>query len=223
MGLSPEAPIGSLTAWQYLFRSSRVAERAALSAGRGSTLNSSRPAVRFNSLMTSFFFALLLCSSRHGFPRPILSRRFLTTSSAACFSEKKVLFVSEKQAALDVVKKRLDKIGLGNPCLELHSNKAKKKEVINELKRTAGLELFSVLPRPADRAALSATRDDLNRYCHAVNEPIGASGERPIDLFGQILPVIARLADVDNPLIDLPESINWNEIETLRTRNLVKA
>src|ERR1017187_9590931 len=151
------------------------------------------------------------------------SQTIINLIAEALANKKKVLFVSEKQAALDVVKKRLDKIGLGNPCLELHSNKAKKKEVINELKRTAGLELFSVLPRPADRAALSATRDDLNRYCHAVNEPIGASGERPIDLFGQILPVIARLADVDNPLIDLPESINWNEIETLRTRNLVKA
>ena len=151
------------------------------------------------------------------------SQTIINLIAEALANNKKVLFVSEKQAALDVVKKRLDKIGLGNPCLELHSNKAKKKEVINELKRTAGLELFGVPPRSADQAALSATRDDLNRYCQAVNEPIGASGERPIDLFGQILPVIARLADVDNPLIDLPESINWNEVVTLRLRNLIKS
>lgn len=151
------------------------------------------------------------------------SQTIINLIAEALANKKKVLFVSEKQAALDVVKKRLDKIGLGNPCLELHSNKAKKKEVINELKRTAGLELFSVPPRSADQAALSITRDDLNRYCHAVNEPIGASGERTIDLFGQILPVIARLADVDNPLIDLPESINWSEVETLRLRNLIKS
>jgi very-short-patch-repair endonuclease len=151
------------------------------------------------------------------------SQTIINLIAEALANQKKVLFVSEKQAALDVVKKRLDKIGLGNPCLELHSNKAKKKEVINELKRTACLELFGVPPRSADQAALSATRDDLNRYCHAVNEPVGASRERPIDLFGQILPAIARLAEVDNPLIDLPESVNWNEVETLRLRNLMKA
>ena len=38
---------------------------------------------------------------------------------------KSVLFVSEKMAALEVVKKRLDAIGLGIGCLELHSNKTR--------------------------------------------------------------------------------------------------
>ena len=48
---------------------------------------------------------------------------------------KTVLFVSEKMAALDVVYRRLEKIGLGNFCLQLHSNKANKKEVLGQLKR----------------------------------------------------------------------------------------
>ncbi len=43
---------------------------------------------------------------------------------------KTVLFVAEKSAALSVVYKRLCRIGLGAFCLELHSNKANKKEVI---------------------------------------------------------------------------------------------
>jgi Cdc6-like AAA superfamily ATPase len=34
---------------------------------------------------------------------------------------KKVLFVAEKMAALEVVKRNLDKIGLGDACLELHT------------------------------------------------------------------------------------------------------
>ena len=38
---------------------------------------------------------------------------------------KSVLFVAEKAAALDVVKKRLDEAGLGDFCFELHSTKAK--------------------------------------------------------------------------------------------------
>ncbi|MCD8509730.1 MAG: hypothetical protein LRY73_07545 [Bacillus sp. (in: Bacteria)] len=41
---------------------------------------------------------------------------------------KKVLFVSEKMAALEVVKRRLDTVGLGEACLELHSHKTNKKD-----------------------------------------------------------------------------------------------
>jgi very-short-patch-repair endonuclease len=46
---------------------------------------------------------------------------------------KTVLFVSEKIAALNVVYRRLDEIGLGRFCLELHSNKAKKLDVLVQL------------------------------------------------------------------------------------------
>lgn len=48
---------------------------------------------------------------------------------------KTVLFVSEKMAALEVVKRRLDGAGLSRFCLELHSQTAKKVEFIRELER----------------------------------------------------------------------------------------
>ncbi len=47
---------------------------------------------------------------------------------------KTVLFVAEKSAALTVVYNRLKRIGLGDICLELHSNKAVKKDVIAQFK-----------------------------------------------------------------------------------------
>ena len=46
---------------------------------------------------------------------------------------KTVLFVSEKTAALEVVYRRLKDVGLGQFCLELHSNKARKVDVLNQL------------------------------------------------------------------------------------------
>ena len=46
---------------------------------------------------------------------------------------KTVLFVAEKMAALSVVHARLHQLGLGRFCLELHSNKARKLEVIEQL------------------------------------------------------------------------------------------
>ena len=48
---------------------------------------------------------------------------------------KAVLFVSEKAAALEVIYRRLQNVGLGEFCLELHSNKAKKLDVLQQLGR----------------------------------------------------------------------------------------
>ena len=49
---------------------------------------------------------------------------------------KKVLFVSQKIAALEVVKNRLAANGLAPFCLELHSNKTNRKTVLTELAKT---------------------------------------------------------------------------------------
>jgi MoxR-like ATPase len=51
-------------------------------------------------------------------------------------SGKSVLFVAEKMAALEVVKRRLDETHLGDAVLELHSHKATKQSVLKELART---------------------------------------------------------------------------------------
>ncbi len=48
---------------------------------------------------------------------------------------KSVLFVSEKMAALQVVKSRLDNAGLGELCLEVHSHQTRKKAVLEELEK----------------------------------------------------------------------------------------
>jgi len=57
----------------------------------------------------------------------------ITNLIAHCLAlGKRVLFVAEKRAALEVVHKRLSQIGLGPFCLELHSNKTGKAEVLNQ-------------------------------------------------------------------------------------------
>lgn len=48
---------------------------------------------------------------------------------------KKILFVSEKVAALEVVRTRLEKANLGDFCLELHSNKSNRKQVVDNIKK----------------------------------------------------------------------------------------
>jgi very-short-patch-repair endonuclease len=53
--------------------------------------------------------------------------------AAALARGKTVLFVSEKLAALEVVRSRLDEVGLGIFCLELHSHKTKKGALLNDI------------------------------------------------------------------------------------------
>lgn len=92
---------------------------------------------------------------------------------------KKVLFVSEKMAALEVVYKRLRQVGLGDYCLELHSHKANKREVVAELQRC-----LEERRRPdatttdEEYSRLRQRREHLNRYVtalHAVREPLQRS------------------------------------------------
>lgn len=52
------------------------------------------------------------------------SQTITNVIAQAVLDGKKVLFVAEKMAALSVVKRRLDQVGLGGACLELHSEKA---------------------------------------------------------------------------------------------------
>ncbi len=92
---------------------------------------------------------------------------------AHCMTKgKRVLFVSEKMAALEVVKKRLDAVGLGPFCLELHSRKANKQDFRRQLDEA--LELDQRL-QPEDwsrqTALLQQRRADLNAYVEALHAP----------------------------------------------------
>ncbi len=98
-------------------------------------------------------------------------------------NDKTVLFVSEKKAALEVVKKRLDNIGLGEGCLELHSNKAKKKEVLGELKKTLDKQIIHTDPTDI-YYDLDEKRTYLNKYMDDISEEYGDTGFNTYDLFG---------------------------------------
>lgn len=86
---------------------------------------------------------------------------------------KSILFVSEKLAALQVVKDRLDKAGFGAFCLELHSNRASKKKFYEELKLRRNFTITS----PSEHALntkvteVQRARAALNSYATLINCP----------------------------------------------------
>ena len=72
----------------------------------------------------------------HGPPGTGKSQTITNMICNALYNGKTVLFVAEKRAALEVVQKRLEEVGIGNHCLELHSNKSEKSKVLEQLKRS---------------------------------------------------------------------------------------
>ncbi len=86
---------------------------------------------------------------------------------------KKVLFVSEKMAALQVVKHRLDNVGLGEFCLELHSHKSNKREVLQELERTMSAQIKASNGVKDTFRQLDMLKTDLNDYVNGIHSPIG--------------------------------------------------
>jgi very-short-patch-repair endonuclease len=107
--------------------------------------------------------------------------------AAAVADGKTVLFVAEKLAALEVVKRRLDREGLGDIALELHSNKTQKRAVLQSLKqvldrgRLRAPDGEDLLPR------LEALRRQLNGHAAAMNDTIGPSGLSPQQILGHVV------------------------------------
>src|SRR5690606_15612235 len=92
------------------------------------------------------------------------SQTITNVIAAAVADGKKVLFVSEKMAALEVVYRRLNAIGLGPACIELHSNRTNKRRVLDELKAARDLGRPKIERRDELVQELSKTRDELNRH-----------------------------------------------------------
>ena len=108
----------------------------------------------------------------HGPPGTGKSQTITNIIANALYRGKKVLFVAEKMAALEVVQNRLNSIGLGPFCLELHSNKAKKSSVIAQLKRTSEVAL-SKSPEEyrVEAEHINSVRDEMNSCIQALHKP----------------------------------------------------
>ena len=99
--------------------------------------------------------------------------------SEALADGKKVLFVSEKMAALQVVYRRLQEAHLGEFCLPLHSYKANKKEILEQI--GANLKLKQTRVKDTAKSSLDdlqSIRNEINAYAkelHQIIEPLNIS------------------------------------------------
>ncbi len=135
---------------------------------------------------------------------------------------KKVLFVAEKMAALEVVKRRMDDLHLGDACLELHSHKTTKTAVLAELKRVWELGKPNTEGIEDDFKALARVRNELNRNFDAVNAPVGETGVTPFAAYGELLRIRQYLQnDVILPPLDVEGLASWSRSQFEEKREFV--
>lgn len=136
--------------------------------------------------------------------------------ATAVLDGKSVLFVAEKKAALDVVKRRLDHEGLGPICLELHGAGQNSARMLASV-----MEAWS-LGRPvmpdAEKAILDLNRrrEILNDYPCQLHEPLAPSGLTPYQLFGKL-----KMLGTDGKEIPLENAEHWSMDEIEGRRALV--
>ena len=135
---------------------------------------------------------------------------------------KTVLFVAEKMAALEVVKRRLDTIHLGDACLELHSHKTNKRAVLDELRRTLALGRPATGGGTEDRVLLEESRKRLNDYSRAVNSPVGESELTPHGLVGRLARLEEDGLTVDGAGLPIRDSASWSSEDFIRRREVVR-
>lgn len=134
---------------------------------------------------------------------------------------RRVLFVSEKMAALDVVFERLKKAGLGDFCLELHSAKANKRAVVAQLDQAWANRSVRDTDEWQRRARrLSETRLSLNGVVEAMHVK-GPGGLSARDAIGRAM----RFGDIHRLRLDWPydptgrgRAGSPDELDALETR-----
>ena len=129
--------------------------------------------------------------------------------AAAIASGKRVLFVAEKLAALEVVKRRLDSAGLGDFVLELHSHKTHKRQLLDSIDQRikkrgqyadpAGLD--------AEIARYERLREDLSAYVELINSEWQDTG---LTIF-KIFTAATRYREQGRALLEREPSPNTKE------------
>lgn len=99
------------------------------------------------------------------------SQTITNVIAAAIGAGRSVLFLAEKQSALEVVKRRMDSAGLGEFCLEIHSSKATSSNVVDTLRRRHQMS-SAQKPIPQRDPVWESSRATVKAYVSTLNARI---------------------------------------------------
>ena len=117
---------------------------------------------------------------------------------------KKVLFVSEKLAALEVVRRRLEEAELGDFVLELHSHKTRKLALLEDLKQRTERDHPAPENIARERDRLMDLRGKIENYVRAVGDTVGSIGWSISDVLFEAGRQRLRKKEQDLPEIGSP-------------------
>ena len=130
---------------------------------------------------------------------------------------KSVLFVSEKMAALDVVKDRLTGVGLGKFVLELHSHKTRRKKFLKDLQKATNVRAQEPLNIDQTIRKLETLRRQLDDYSQIIHKPAFAVNLTPFQLYGMKESADDHFARKDTlmPLVrfENPENVTLKDLD----------
>lgn len=137
--------------------------------------------------------------------------------SEALADGKKVLFVSEKMAALQVVYNRLSSVGLADFCFTLHSHKANKKEILRELANSISVDRKKVRDEAlAQLDILEKKRESLNRYQEELHTPCSALNISIFEVNGRL----AKLKNVPDIIFPI-QNVEKTDVHELNKRKFL--
>ncbi len=120
--------------------------------------------------------------------------------SEALADGKKVLFVSEKMAALQVVYNRLSAVGLSDFCFALHSHKAKKQDILRELSNSVSINKTRVREEILSQLDnLERKRSSLNEYQTELHTPYSGLNCTIFEINGRL----AKLPNIPDIIFDI--------------------
>ena len=138
------------------------------------------------------------------------SQTIVNLIAQAMFDGKSVLFVAEKQVALDVVLQRLRASGLGDAALAVQRDADKKSFMAMLGRRHAELASHSFVK--TQYRSVTSSVEELNAYCCALHEEIGESTDTAFKLYGR---QSRYLKDTPAIRIQGPETFNRDQREAL--------
>ncbi|WP_137938762.1 DUF4011 domain-containing protein [Chitinivorax sp. B] len=131
---------------------------------------------------------------------------------------RRVLFVAEKMAALNVVYRRLAEKGLGEFCLELHSSKASKTEVLKQLERAWDTrDALSADVWAKEAAEVQRLRTRLNEFVFRLHQ-VWPNGWTLHQAMGRVI----RDADTGTPQLNWPEGTVHDDAAWQRLQDVVR-
>lgn len=153
-----------------------------------------------------------------GAPGTGKSQTIVNLITEALANQKTVLFVSNKKAALDVVYQRLQSIGLHDFCLQLHSGKTMKRDVLKQLGQTLDSSSQPVITDDVVMQHFNHVRNELKSFVKEMHCSIGAASVSPFQMLGEIV----SYPDVPSLNAKIPNVENISSSNLLEISQLLK-